>query len=132
MHLHEIRHGRTVICTSQVCFQEYLAKESDKKQRQKPKGGINNKKRKCDTRDDETSERKRMKRHQKTFKALCEAWKNDYEARMQLLSQPANFQHLSLDLKLMICKCWSRINCSREDIGLDHFISLGHSNANRT
>ena len=132
VHMHEISQRRTVICTSQVCFQEYLTKESDKKQRQKPNSGANNKKRKCDTHNQETSERKRMKCHQKTFRAVCEAWKRDYGARMQLPNLPVNFQYLPLDLKLMICKCQSGINLNRESTDFDRiFISLDHSNANR-
>lgn len=109
VHLHETNQGRNTICTSQVCFQEYQAKESDKKQRQKQNITANDStKRKRDTQHYEfgsqLAERKRMKCHQKTFKALCEAWKVDYNTRKKLLFRPIYFQDLPLDLKLIICE----------------------------
>lgn len=109
VHLHERNQGRTTICASQVCFQEYQAKESDKKQRQNYNyRAKNNRKRKRGTEHDEVENelavRKRMKCHQKTFKVLCDAWKNDYYTSKQLLMEPICFLDLPLDLKLIICK----------------------------
>jgi hypothetical protein len=92
-----------------VCFQEYQAQEFDKKQRRKYNDKSNTKKRKRNALDGATeagsSERKRMKCHQKTFKALCDAWKSDLQASNKLLNPPVTFDSLPLDLKLMICKC---------------------------
>lgn len=115
MHLHNIDGGRTVKCTSPVCHQEYQIKDSEKKQRRQNANTTENvsKKRKGNAyhlaSEEELSERKRMKCHKKTFKALCGTWESENAARKKHVNGPVTYKDLPLDVKLMICKCYCRI-----------------------
>jgi hypothetical protein len=107
VHLHDVGNGRTVKCTSPVCHQQYLVKESEKKLRKEASQTNKSRKRKRDLENEASeealSERKRMKCHQETFEALCGNGKKEPATGVKPY-EPITFNDLPLDMKLMICE----------------------------